>query len=379
MNQELLALLGLIVLAIAGVVLTIGLVTWARVFSCIKDGRPILPHEPRRLAVWGLFDLLAFVAIFITLDVAAINIATSQGMNLTEEPISPQNSMFVMLMESSALMATSGLSVALIKFRSNYSWSELGLSPKQLTYDIRIGAIAFCALAIPTYLIQSLLVQFWPSEHPLIEALKENPTLTSLSIAIFSAVVAAPLVEEFLFRGLFQGWLEKLFDQHLGTRPLPIQNLLFGASRWRENATAPVIGTLVHGDTEKTSQNVSNALDTRVIEDPAFTYKPSSNPYVSPAAASESPIVAEAGPMPLPEDWYDDSAPSLRTDIVAIGASSAVFAFMHNWPDCIPLIVLAMGLGYLYRRTHRLAPCITVHLMLNALSMLGLIITILQK
>jgi membrane protease YdiL (CAAX protease family) len=38
-------------------------------------------------------------------------------------------------------------------------------------------------------------------------------------------------------------------------------------------------------------------------------------------------------------------------------------------PDPIPLFVLALGLGYLYRQTHRILPCIVVHLLLNACSL----------
>ena len=35
----------------------------------------------------------------------------------------------------------------------------------------------------------------------------------------------------------------------------------------------------------------------------------------------------------------------------------------------IPLTLLAFGLGYIYQRTHRILPSITVHFCLNALSM----------
>jgi membrane protease YdiL (CAAX protease family) len=51
---------------------------------------------------------------------------------------------------------------------------------------------------------------------------------------------------------------------------------------------------------------------------------------------------------------------------------------MHasHGPDPVPLFVLALGLGYLYQRTHRLLPCVVVHLLLNLCSLGALVIEI---
>jgi membrane protease YdiL (CAAX protease family) len=54
-----------------------------------------------------------------------------------------------------------------------------------------------------------------------------------------------------------------------------------------------------------------------------------------------------------------------------IVASSALFALMHlgHGPAPIPLFFLAMTLGYIYQRTHRVLPCIIVHALLNGTSL----------
>lgn len=54
----------------------------------------------------------------------------------------------------------------------------------------------------------------------------------------------------------------------------------------------------------------------------------------------------------------------------AILASAALFAAFHAnvWPSPVPLVVLAVGLGYLYLRTRSLAGPIIVHGMFNAVS-----------
>jgi membrane protease YdiL (CAAX protease family) len=57
--------------------------------------------------------------------------------------------------------------------------------------------------------------------------------------------------------------------------------------------------------------------------------------------------------------------------LVPVLVSSAAFALMHlgHGLDPIPLFVLALVLGYLYFKTHRLLPSLVVHMALNALAM----------
>ena len=51
--------------------------------------------------------------------------------------------------------------------------------------------------------------------------------------------------------------------------------------------------------------------------------------------------------------------------------SAGIFALLHvaHGPDFIALFILALGLGYIYRQTHRVLPCIIIHFMLNGTSM----------
>jgi membrane protease YdiL (CAAX protease family) len=57
--------------------------------------------------------------------------------------------------------------------------------------------------------------------------------------------------------------------------------------------------------------------------------------------------------------------------LLPVGVSSLLFALVHlgHGPDPIPLFVLALILGYLYQQTHRLWPCIVLHMCLNAASL----------
>jgi hypothetical protein len=65
-----------------------------------------------------------------------------------------------------------------------------------------------------------------------------------------------------------------------------------------------------------------------------------------------------------------ESPPARRPSGTPIVVSSGLFSPAHlgNGPDPIPIFFLALGLGYLYRQTHRLWPGIVVRALLNAFS-----------
>jgi len=60
----------------------------------------------------------------------------------------------------------------------------------------------------------------------------------------------------------------------------------------------------------------------------------------------------------------------------AVLASSALFAAVHAnvWPSPVPLVVLAVGLGYLYLRTRTLIGPVVVHGLFNAVSAVYLLL-----
>jgi membrane protease YdiL (CAAX protease family) len=79
----------------------------------------------------------------------------------------------------------------------------------------------------------------------------------------------------------------------------------------------------------------------------------------------ESAGAASVGPA---EHSTEPIEPTPRR--TAILATSLIFALLHlgHGAAPIPLFFLALALGYLYQRTHRLLPSVTVHFLLNACS-----------
>jgi membrane protease YdiL (CAAX protease family) len=70
--------------------------------------------------------------------------------------------------------------------------------------------------------------------------------------------------------------------------------------------------------------------------------------------------------MPVAENPSEGPLP-----IAPIAISSVVFAALHkdHGLDPIPLFFLAVALGYLYQRTHRMLPSLVLHAVFNAFSL----------
>ncbi len=326
-------------------VLTLGPLIGFLVLRQLWLGRPVLEYEPRRQACWGLIDLGLAVGLFIVFSIlGGLLLTLLPGIS----PFDPQSKsdveakLMLMLVAAVAQILAAATTAVIILLRTGCSWSDLGFSAKHLARDLYLGGAAFCALAIPTYGLQFILVQFWKSEHPLIESLKLESNPQALAIALFAAVIAAPLAEEFAFRVLLQGWLEKMFS-------------LFGKPEQDQTMT------LLLGESVR-----SKELDSSVLE---------SSPDNS---LAQEIVIAE---LAVPTEAEERSTPAKqRLWAIPNIIASAIFALLHfsHGPDWIPLFVLSLGLGYLYHCTHRITPSLVVHFLLNLMSMLALCLEIYQ-
>jgi membrane protease YdiL (CAAX protease family) len=81
-----------------------------------------------------------------------------------------------------------------------------------------------------------------------------------------------------------------------------------------------------------------------------------------PTALALADVAPIHGLFGLPHGW------------VPILVSSLLFALAHFGigPDPIPLFLLALVLGYVYQRTHRIVPCMVTHALFNSLTLIAL-------
>jgi membrane protease YdiL (CAAX protease family) len=222
--------------------------------------------------------------------------------------------------------------------------ADLGLTTRRFGYDLRLGLLGFVAATAPVYFIQLVLTQIFESRHPILVMLERNQAPGAFIVAALAAVVVAPVVEELLFRVLLQGWLENWWSAPRAKRTsdLPAEPL-----------PAPPV------DYDPATQDALAAQ--RLTGD--------ENPFASP-----TPLGAVAGT----EHLVSESKPLL---LVPILISSSIFALLHagHGPDPIPLFLLALILGYLYQRTHRIWPSMVLHFALNFVSLAMIAATLLGR
>ncbi len=206
----------------------------------------------------------------------------------------------------------------LVRLTSGARVRDLGASARYWRAQVGLGLIAGLITIPVVYVIQGLSVRIWTSnEHRLETMLREELSQHSMSLALITAVVLAPAMEELLFRGLLQRWLIKLFTRAV---------------------SAPV---------------ATNAPEITIAPDALARHE-----------STEQPALVT---------WTSPAA-------LGIVSTSLVFAAVHapQWPAPIPLFVFSVALGVVFQRTGSLIAVAVMHAMLNAISTFVMILLILM-
>lgn len=285
---------------------------WGTVLRRRAAGLEILPETPHRLVPWdgGLtlasallyFGLAQIGGVILTQIVFELNDPSAAPLNAeVQTKTNPQ--WMIALFQANSLLSYISVAVvaALLVAAARARADDFGLALADWRRYLKIGVAGFAVLLPPVMLLQVVLNAVWmDSQHPIIVAYRASRDPRLLLWCTVAAVFVAPFVEEFFFRGILQGWLERLI------------------AKGREA-------------------------------------------QMSELAASDETAIEVRTPDRSP-------APILFT--------ATLFALMHlgSGPDVIPLFFLALGLGYLYRQTHSIWPGFIVHTLLNAWSMVALVL-----
>lgn len=302
---------------------------WTAVINRLRRGEEAIPLEPRRPAPWAFVDLLLVVMAHILLMMLGqvllrnvLRIDVPDDVRALGDHLIPLQLVYI-----SATLATLAFAILLVCLRTGATAADFGLRLDRWRYDLLVGLVGFIALAPPVYALQATLVHFFPTQHPLIDVLREGPGTAVVIVVSLSVAIVAPLSEEFLLRVLLQGWLERVV-----ATAVPWAFRSDGESSELPAAEPSVVAA---GETQ------------------------SENPYAAPQARAS------------PQHETGDIGVARAIPIVT---SALIFALLHigHGPAPLPLFFLALGLGYLYQRTHRLWPSVLVHCLLNTSSLLML-------
>lgn len=203
--------------------------------------------------------------------------------------------------------------------------------------------------------------------HPVIELLASNPDLLTLLFCVFVVVVVAPVVEEFLFRLVLQGWLERRerdLIRHQGIRhrirgamPVALTAVLFASLHFRTAQPKLEPGRVVELLAQVGVWNlVTLAAGVGWLQ------------------MRRGATLADLGIVPT------RILADFRLGVVTFFAIAAPIYLLQGVlhyllsdliaPDPITLVFFATALGVLYFRTHRITAPIALHMALNGTSLL---------
>jgi membrane protease YdiL (CAAX protease family) len=300
---------------VAGFAVPVGSIAWA---VARRRAEPLLPRWKLWRVPWGGFEVtFAFLFVAIVVPVLLMQVGLS---------------------EHAAVVVALPLQFAML-YAAWQLFYPLWRPPWQESRYAGLVAVAVGVSLVLTPLVlmlyagvtQVFIALEWPlDKHPLAKFRAE--TLGEQVLFLLKACVAAPLVEEVLFRGVLLPWVIGTRERNAGGLVTP--------------PVAPPRGRplLVMG---------AAAL---------YTASTSSSEELGPV------IFAGVLTLGLAVVWF--TVRRGKRHVRGVYASAALFAVVHSavWPSPIPLFVLGLGLGWLAVRTRGfLAPAI-VHGLFNAVS-----------
>lgn len=312
----------------------------------IVRGQPVIPMEPRRDVPWnGIFPglMLLLVALLTLLFISQSVFKIDSVPGHDEPPANLTLSAVDIWLNSLLTIVVAAVTVVLLVVAAGARSLDFGFSTKHFAGDIKLGVATFLFFAPLIFGLQAALSKFDSTVHPIIQFLQDHPSRAFFVASLVATVLVAPVVEEFFFRVILQGWLEKIFC--------------------RDVTLPPVVADLI---SEDLPGSLESPVEILTFEEPAL-----SNPHETPSTDSSLPA-----PQSIPER-RPLVTPGRKTGVPVV-ISAIVFALAHLGHGVAPisLFFLALGLGFLYLRTHRILPCIVVHGLLNFTSMLVLWINV---
>lgn len=282
-----------------------------------------VPAKQRERPFWGISEVFIMFGSMIVAGQLLLLFATEKGwykspeagVAFTEQ--TPDMLLVVITISSLANCISIGLVLLWMWNIERGNIQKFGLS-----WDgamVRLGLKSAVMVLPPVLAISaavSLLVTAY--EHQVLDVLEQLRSPLVFAVIFVGTAIVTPISEEILFRGLIQGGLQRFADRFV-----------------------PEFGSF--GDDAGKS-----SLATDLITDNASDRQPAS-------------LHKFQGGIWKPVAYWP------------VFAASFIFALMHYGQGAapIPLFFLSVGLGYLYRQTGSLIPCIVVHMVLNSTTLLA--------
>jgi membrane protease YdiL (CAAX protease family) len=246
----------------------------------------------------------------------------------------------------------------------------------------RLGDVAVVALLF--VLLPNLLWQVWrhwtpppaPTQqaevvktpprdirHPVERVLLEDRDTATVLTCVLLVVVIAPVAEEMVFRLVLQGWLESL-ERRLRRRVAPLRGVTAGVLP--VGLTSLAFAAL-HIRGAAPPKDVSETVFAMAIQYIAWLAAIALAVCWLRFAVGATAADLGVAPPGLAGDVRLGMIAFLAVTVPVLALNWAAHALLPDAVvDPIPLLLLAVVLGTVYYRTHRILPCIVLHAAFNA-------------
>ncbi len=334
---------------------------WIAVSTLLWMKQPLpIRSERHATAPWGLLDIFVAIGAWLLCQIVGPIVFVVLGYRdlLLTEP----TPLFVIAVVNGLCLFAVVAATSWIMGWFGRRADAVGWSLKRVFYDIGLGIVTFVLAAPLIYGLMGVATALSEKEysHPLFEAFNDDPV--NILYAFWVAVIVAPIVEEFLFRVLLQGFLQSLAN---GTR-FSIRTVLLGRGRTEDMMEPPT-------DVGQEEAIVDDSRDMVRWAD----HHREGNPYGAPVLT----IGSSVGKSPAKSDSTGNEADSAsqrpgvpsRRPWWPVLVSGTLFGLAHfeygvSW---IPLILFGVVLGWLYRTTGRIWPSLAAHMFSNAIAIAG--------
>jgi membrane protease YdiL (CAAX protease family) len=194
----------------------------------LRRGEPLVAERPHAPVPWELGDVAIVVAIYLS-GALLIDSLSPKPVTQFDQLVNGCTLSLAAMLAGIAWLSARGADAAALGFRSPGGREVIRLA---------IGGVALVQL--PLLLVAAALNQIVPYEHPILEFLDGARGPAAAGMVILSAVVIAPLAEEFFFRRVLQGWLEKRCAAQPGVAVLLASALFAAAHRGQGLAFLPL-------------------------------------------------------------------------------------------------------------------------------------------
>ncbi len=313
-----------------GFLLSISLSGWIFLgWRAVSQKQPLLRQTQSKVFPIGLFDIFLLILLWgggqalgqlIFVWINGIPLAEFSPAKLSASQIN-NLTLTIKSCEAVGLLLAFAYLMARYRDRCGQFWTNGPWA------NVKIGLIAGLLILPWILLIHMVMAQLIPYQHGTLRSIQEDPSSYVVFIAWSSAVIYAPIAEEFFCRIGIQSWVRRI----------------------RLQSSNEEFSSIIAGGIYKKQDEQSDREDDVENNDDAPSNSKKLAEELDPATESISPMSA-----------------------VAIIVTAGFFGFLHLGQGLalVPLFVMALALGYIFEKTRSLIPCIIVHFVLNAHSML---------